>query len=207
MRPGELQSSDGSVISGFSPSGAPRGDVFVSPPELPGYVGISNITSRQLRGGAGGGGGGGGGEGGEGGSSSWPALEAVDAAVLAATTALARSLEGLEPRSRLSLLTLTAGLFACFAGDGGRYGAHTDGGETNSLSVILYSSLDWREEHGGEIHMLDAGSHCWQALPPRADTLLFFCGHRVVHKVEPAHVRPRYALTMFADRARNEDFS
>jgi hypothetical protein len=182
MRPGELQSRDGSIISGLSPSGAPRGDVFVSPPELPGY-------NRDAPDGGG-----------------WPALAALDCAMVACISALAASLDGLSPRRRISLLRCSDGLFACFAGDGGRYGAHTDGGETNALSVILYSSMDWRQEQGGCLHMLDPGAHCWREVRPKADTALFFFGHRVVHKVEPCHHK-RFAFTMFCDRAQSLDES
>ena len=70
--------------------------------------------------------------------------------------------------------------------------------------MILYSSVGWQEADGGALHMLDAGAHCWRSVPPRADTLLFFFGHRVVHKVEPCHHK-RFALTMFCDRACNDN--
>ena len=55
-----------------------------------------------------------------------------------------------------------------------------------------------REEHGGELHMLDereGEEHCWRSVAPRANRLLWFRG-KVLHKVCAAH-RPRLALTHF----------
>ena len=89
--------------------------------------------------------------------------------------------------------------FACFPGDGLGYGSHFDGGTSTSTSVItaiLYTSQNWRPEHGGCLHMLDEKRRCWWTVPPRANTLLLFRSDRVLHKVEPCHAS-RLALTMF----------
>ena len=74
MRPGELMSRDGTVISGVSPSGAPRADV---------YLGLSELHALQ--------------------ADAWPALSTLTVAMRAVGTKLAAAIEAepaLETRRR-----------------------------------------------------------------------------------------------------------
>lgn len=125
----------------------------------------------------------------------WPALAKVDRAF----GSIAAWLSPLAEASRLRLeLTRRSDMYlACFPGSGLGYNAHLDGNERCRLTIVLYTSNDWNEEHGGCLHMLDEAAGCWWSLPPQRDTLVIFRSERILHKVQPCYHSPRYALTVF----------
>jgi hypothetical protein len=169
MRPGELRAPDGGTVAGRSPSGEPRGDVHITARALPQWDG------------------------------SWRALGIADAAVGALGSTLASALAtSSPPRLGFRLARRSDAYLACFPGDGLGYGAHFDGDAHCRLTMILYTSNDWRAEHGGRLLLLDEARRTWWALPPRADMLVIFRSDRVLHRVEPCHGGvPRFALTVF----------
>lgn len=178
MRPGQVRSSDGSTVSGKSPSGADRGDRYVLSRDLP--------TD-------------------DGDHTSWPAIVDADAALGVVGGALAPALRADEhPKlAGLKLVKRSDTFVAGFSGEGLGYGAHFDGDEKCKITCILYTS-EWEPEHGGCLHLLDEERKCWWAVPPRADTLVLFRSDRVLHKVEPCFA-PRYALTVFMSLGRSEE--
>ena len=137
----------------------------------------------------------------DGGGERLRALASVEQSLTAVGVALNTSLCGI-------LVVRTDPFFACFPGGGAAYGAHFDGGgvvDGCKLTSIVYANADWRDEMGGELHLLDEPSGCWRAVQPRADRIVFFRSDDVLHRVQPTHAQ-RFALTAwwFADTKRGE---
>jgi len=175
MRPGELLALDGSTIVGLSPSGAARGDRFVLLREL-----MANTESLGR---------------------SWPALKTMDITLANIASELAANFKAQS--YDLDLIKRSDTFVACFPGDGMGYGSHFDGDEHCRLTMILYIGQygSWQPSHGGCLDLLDEQSGCWWRLPPRAGTLVLFRSDRVLHRVQPCHEVPRYALTVFLSQA------
>ena len=135
-----------------------------------------------------------------------------------ATAAAMSLLEGVAHKLNCSLnLGLVAPhqcMCACYDGGGAHYVAHRDNtcvdanGEidcTNSreVTVILYTSENWREEHGGCLRVYqsapDAPSvNCedYTDIEPMAGRLVIFKSQKVLHEVRPSFAK-RIALSMW----------
>ena len=117
MRAGEVRADDGTLVAGFSPSGQPRGDVFV--------------LLRNLQDGSN--------------PDAWPGLVAADEALGFVGSALAEHLANLEAPTiakrgegqrlepAIALGKRSDSFVACFPGDGLGYGAHVRDGCLTSL--------------------------------------------------------------------------
>lgn len=167
MKAGILEAADGTVTAGKSPSGAPRGDVYIT---------VSEAQNRRPGG--------------------WPALGLLDTALAVVGHALAPALER-HPALRMRTRIRTDPFFKCFPGGAAEYGAHFDGGRIGAatkLTAVLYCNEEWRAEDGGRLHILDERGGCWRCVTPLAGRLILFLVEGCLHKVEPCHAT-RFALT------------
>ena len=123
---------------------------------------------------------------------SCPTLELLDLALAVVGTHLNAALV----KRGLRLFKRSDPFFACFPGDGGRYGAHFDGGGSRgcALTMIAYCSPRWHAGLGGELQLLDEPGRCWRGVLPLADRLVIFRAPHVLHRVAPTYA-PRYALS------------
>lgn len=178
MRPGELRSSDdGTIVAGRAPSGEPRGDRHVLLRELLAAEAESASSTTP-----------------------WPSLRAADEALGVVAAAISSQLRRVNAADGLGALGKRSDSFvAIFPGaDGLGYGAHFDGDEACRLTMLLYTSEDWRPEHGGSLRLLDESKRVWHEVAPRADRLVIFRSEKVLHKVMPCFKSvPRLALTVF----------
>lgn len=172
MGPGMLESADGKVTLGKSPSGAARGDVYLT-------------ASEALAKG--------------GGANAYPALATLDQALAVVGHAFAPAIERHE-RLRHRIRLRTDPFFKVFPGkkdDSKGYGAHFDGGQVaqaTKLTAVLYLNEGWREEDGGQLRILDERHGCWRSVTPHAGRIILFLVKDCLHKVEPSRAM-RFALT------------
>merc|ERR1712217_360677 len=92
----------------------------------------------------------------------------------------------------------TDSMLACYPGDGAFYTAHIDAdpSDPRKLTLVLYLSNDWVEEHGGCLHILDPDTFEWQRVAPKSGTLAVFRADDILHQVRPSYA-PRYAMTVW----------
>ena len=202
MRPGELRSSDdGTIVAGRAPSGEPRGDRHVLLRELLAAEAesASSTTSWPSLRAA---------DPGASSTTSWPSLRAADEALGVVAAAISSRLRRVNAADGLGALGKRSDSFvAIFPGaDGLGYGAHFDGDEACRLTMLLYTSEDWRPEHGGSLRLLDESKRVWHEVAPRADRLVIFRSEKVLHKVMPCFKSvPRLALTVFLSEGTTAD--
>lgn len=173
MKPGILESTDGTVTSGKAPSGKARGDVYISASEAMVLAESSASSGLTL-----------------------PALSLLDTALGVVGHALAPSIERHSELGHFIRLR-TDPFFKCFPGDAAEYSAHFDGGQlahATKLTAVLYCNEGWRAEDGGKLQLLDERAACWRSVTPHAGRLVFFLVKGQLHKVEPCYA-PRFALT------------
>ena len=113
-----------SQVHGVSPSGAPRGDRFVTL-----SAGARAIAAPAVA-----------------------TLARLDMAIAAVCAALVRPLQRSDLGVHISSRSDPA--LACFSADGGAYNAHYDGAADSrcKLTVILYLNQGWTKEDGGELN-------------------------------------------------------
>ena len=169
MKPGILESADGTVKAGKSPSGKPRGDVYMTASE----AAVKHTHDCPA-----------------------PALALLDTALGVVGHALAPAIER-HPKLGHRIRLRTDPFFKCFPGGAAEYGAHFDGGrmsEATKLTAVLYCNQNWRAEAGGQLRILDEKGGCWRSVTPHAGRLILFLVKDCLHKVEPCHAT-RFALT------------
>jgi SM-20-related protein len=122
-----------------------------------------------------------------------------------ATAAAMSLLEGVAHKLNCSLnLGLVAPhqcMCACY--DGGGANGEIDCTNSREVTVILYTSENWREEHGGCLRVYqsapDAPSvNCedYTDIEPMAGRLVIFKSQKVLHEVRPSFAK-RIALSMW----------
>ncbi len=206
MRAGRTSGSDGRLIEGVSPSGAPRGDRFI-PLSVAAAAAPGTAAPGGLPAGLPGGALGGADCSGEAAppAGSCPALQALDTALAIVGTHLSSALAEVTGRR---LHARTDPNLACFPADGPGYGAHFDGGGASGrLTMILYTNEAWAPADGGTLELYDEARRVWRTVAPAADRLLLFRSDDVLHRVAPPRGRPRYALSawwLFAPTAERE---